>query len=255
MLGLAFGGMIGLGVPESKRSCPKLFTGYSHWAQDPLACRGVGFICQGVLTFHATVAESEAAATITWASRPRRRVTVFFQSVPQRPACVAVVLQHLGEEIRSEHSNGAMKEISLARGQVSPAPAFVRVHECDVENKPSHRLHLRVKIGSQGFQVLDVLRGDVALVQEIPEFVEVFNVVAFLARHSLAILANVIAMAAPAELLIGASAPADATPMTHFKKAARPTDRGGRASSRAPFFIGESGLVRSLALPENVLPS
>src|ERR1035441_10875913 len=50
----------------------------------PLACRGVGFICQGVLTFHATVAESEAAAASTWASCPRRRVTVFFQSVPQR---------------------------------------------------------------------------------------------------------------------------------------------------------------------------
>src|ERR1039458_1925431 len=68
----------------------------------------------------------------------------------------------------------------------------------------------------QRLQALDILRGDVALVQEVPDFVQPLNAVALLSRHWLAVLADVSAMAAPAELLIGARAPVVSTEMAHL---------------------------------------
>jgi hypothetical protein len=64
---------------------------------------GVGFVGQGILTFHATVAEGDAAAAGAWASRPRRGFLDLFQRVPQRSACVTKIPQHLVEEIGSEY--------------------------------------------------------------------------------------------------------------------------------------------------------
>jgi len=95
---------------------------------------GGGFVRQVVFALHATVPEREAAAASAWTCRPRRRFLELRQRIPQRPACVAVIYQHLVKELGAESRHGPMKQITVARGQVPPAPALERMHQCYVED-------------------------------------------------------------------------------------------------------------------------
>ncbi|MGO8925950.1 MAG: hypothetical protein ACLQU3_03505 [Limisphaerales bacterium] len=68
-------------------------------------------------------------------------------------------------------------------------------------------------------QALDVPRRDIALIQEVLDLVQPLNAVALLAGHSLTVLADVLAVAAPAEFLVSTIAATDATEMAHAGRA------------------------------------
>jgi hypothetical protein len=174
-----------------------------------------GFFSPGILAFHATVAEGDAAAAITWARRPRRRFLELLQCVPQRSARIAIIQQHLVEELRSDYSDGPMKQVSVTPGQVPPPPPLERMHQCYVEDERRQPLHFRVSVRTEGFEAADVLLGDMALVQEAPNLVQLLNAVTFLSRHTLAILADMITVAATAESLVSAGATTDAAEVAH----------------------------------------
>ena len=89
------------------------------------------------------------------------------------------------------------------------------MNQCYIQNQGCQPLDLRIGMSDKGVQPPNVPRGDIALVQETSDFVQPLDAVAFLTWHALAIFANAVAVAAPAELFVRASATADATEMTH----------------------------------------
>ena len=63
------------------------------------------------------------------------------------------------------------------------------------------------------------------MVQKTVELVQLLDALVLLARHPLAILANVVAMPAPAKPLVSPDPSADATIMTHSSTAGEITSR------------------------------
>ena len=82
---------------------------------------------------------------------------------PQRSARIAIIHQHLVEELRSECLDGPMKQVSVARRQVPPPPPLERMHQRHVEDERRQPLHFRVSVRTEGFEAPDIFRGDMAL--------------------------------------------------------------------------------------------
>jgi hypothetical protein len=88
--------------------------------------------------------------------------------------------------------------------QPSPPSALSWAEACNFPEQTRQLRYLRVIVVDELLQTGGVLFGNVRLIQKTIEFIEALNAISLGAGHPLACLADVVAMAASAELLIRA---------------------------------------------------
>lgn len=122
----------------------------------------------------------------------------------------------------------------MPAGELGPAVTLSRLNPADLEQQSREVRDFRLRMSAKLRETLEVLGRNYGLLQKAEELGLSFNEVALLARQALTVLANVVAMAAPAESLIGAHPPAKPAIMAHTSAELLAAPRRSQSCAGAP---------------------
>src|SRR5207249_2183165 len=149
------------------------------------------------------------------------------QSIPKHRIVPIRVPNKVGQELLAEGLVEPQEQVPALSDEETHSMAFAVMALANCQDDAGAGANQRIGMSGEHFQPGKILSRNVLLIEKMPHLVKAVAPVALRARQFLALLADMIAMASPAELLVRPVAIADVTVMTHGTPLF-PFDRRGR---------------------------
>jgi len=125
--------------------------------------------------------------------------------------------QHVVEELMAEKLDGPIKQRTMTPGEFEPPVPFSGKHARYLEYKSCEFGHLLIPVRGEGLKASNIPGRDNGLIEKPVQLVAPFDAILLFLRQPLALLADVKAMAPPAELLVRTYPTADSAIMAHWR--------------------------------------
>lgn len=103
----------------------------------------------------------------------------------------------------------------MTPGEFEPPFSFSGKHPRDLQYESCELRYVLIAVPGEGLKASNIRAGDIGLIEEPVQLVPPFDAILLFLRQPLALLADVDAMASPAELLVRTRPAADSAIMAH----------------------------------------